>query len=84
MVWDLETMERNNREAAYNYVERNRDVIDSAVSQVLNVVLQQVHLALKTINIETEKSLKKIEENVEEKLQTTFVENLGMKDSDAH
>lgn len=71
MVWDLETMERNNREATYNYVERNKDIVDATVTHVLTIVMQQVDLALSTINAETEHILVKVREKLMEELKET-------------
>lgn len=83
MVWDLETMERNNREATYNYVERNKDIIDSAVTQVLSIVLNQITNTLKTVNLETADVIRTIREEVRKELQEIVIEEkLGMKEND--
>ena len=83
MVWDLETMEQNNREATYNYVERNKDIIDSAVTQVLSIVLNQITNTLKTVNLETADVIRTIREEVRKELQEIVIEEkLGMKEND--
>lgn len=69
MVWDLETMERNNENASYNYVDRNRDIIDAAVTHVLNTVMKQVDIALQTVNIETADALMRVRDQVRKELK---------------
>jgi hypothetical protein len=84
MVWDLETMERKNNQASYDYVERNRDVIDAVVGNVLSTVVEQIQIAVKTANLETASALQTIRAKVRKELEEEYMieENLGVREND--